>query len=160
MPGTDVNAARLPLRGQPTAEFAELPHHAVGGKPGEVGLRTPDRGSERGRIRLLYEARKKEPPAWLPFEALRTNALFHSEQGWGSYLDLGIGDRTIRFTPIVAFDYADDLVEEYSGYGLRFETRKLGTWRLGASLEYSWFDTDWRTPTLDALTFTPEVPRP
>ena len=35
---------------------------------------------------------------------------------------------------------SDDLVEEYSGYGLRFETRKLGTRRLGASFEWSWFD--------------------
>ena len=77
--------------------------------------------------------------------------VYHSEQGWGSYLDLGIGDRNIRFTPIVAIDNADDLVEEYSGCGLRFETRKLGTRRLGASLEWSWFDQDWRGATLDAL---------
>ena len=104
------------------------------------------RGSEVGRIRLVYEARKKELPQWLRFEPLRSNVLFHSEQGWGSYLDLGIGDRNIRFTPIVAIDNADDLVEEYSGYGLRFETRKLGTRRLGASLEWSWFEQDWRSP--------------
>ena len=130
----------------------ELPNYEVS--------RRIRRGSERGRIRLLYEARKRELPAWLRFESLRSSAVFHSEQGWGSYLDLGIGDRTIRFTPIVAIDHADDLVEEYSGYGLRFETRRLGTRRLGASLEYSRFDSDWRTPTLDALTLTPEVPPP
>ena len=29
--------------------------------------------------------------------------------------------------------------------GLRFETRQLGTRRLGASFEWSWFDPDWRT---------------
>ena len=71
------------------------------------------RGSQVGRIKLVYEARKKELPQWLRFESLRTNALFHSDQGWGSFLDLGIGNRTIRFTPIVAIDNADDLVEEY-----------------------------------------------
>ena len=74
-----------------------------------------------------------------PLAALRAaqieRLVYHSDQGWGSYLDLGIGDRTIRFTPIFAIDNADDLVEEYSGFGLRFETRKLGTRRLGASLE-------------------------
>jgi hypothetical protein len=118
------------------------------------------RGSEVGRIRLVYEAHKREPPPWLRFEALRSNALFHSEQGWGTYVDLGIGSGDIRVTPIIAIDYADDLVEEYSGYGLRFETRKLGTRRLGASLEWSSFDPDWRTPTLEALAFKPEVPRP
>ena len=118
------------------------------------------RGSEQGRIRIVYEARKREPPSWLKFEPLRTNALFHSEQGWGSYLDLGIGDGTVRFTPIAALDHADDLVEEYSGYGLRFETRKLGTRRLGASLEYTWFDHDWRDATVAALVARPEISRP
>ena len=129
----------------------ELPRYEIS--------RRIQRGSEVGRIRLVYEARKRELPPWLRFEPLRSNALFHSEQGWGSYLDLGIGDRNIRFTPIVAIDNADDLVEEYSGYGLRFETRKLGTRRLGASLEWSWFDQDWRSATLDALALAPEIPR-
>jgi hypothetical protein len=130
----------------------ELPRYEVS--------RSIRRGSEVGRIRLLYEAHRRELPQWLRFEPLKTNALFHSEQGWGAYLDLGIGDRNIRFTPIVAIDHADDLVEEYSGFGLRFETRRLGTRRLGASLEWSTFDQDWRAATLDALAFNPEAPRP
>ena len=116
------------------------------------------RGSETGRIRLVYEAHKKELPNWLPFERLRSNALYHSEHGWGTYLDLGIGDRNIRFTPIVAIDNSDDLIEEYTGYGLRFEARKLGTRRLGASLEWSSFDQDWETATLETLTSHPEIP--
>jgi hypothetical protein len=128
----------------------ELPQYDVS--------RRMQRGSQVGRIKLVYEARKKELPQWLRFESLRSNALFHSDQGWGSFLDLGIGDRTIRFTPIVAIDNADDLVEEYSGAGLRFETRKLGTRRLGASLEWTWFDQDWRPATLAALALRPEIP--
>ena len=130
----------------------ELPRYEIS--------RRIQRGSEVGRIRLMYEARKIELPQWLRFEPLRSNALFHSEQGWGSYLDLGIGDRNIRFTPIVAIDNADDLVEEYSGWGLRFETRKLGTRRLGASLEWSWFEQDWRSATLETLVLQPEIPAP
>ncbi len=130
------------------------------GLPGYDFLRRIRRGSEVGRIRLVYEARKKELPGWVRFIPLQSNALFHSEQGWGSYLDLGIGTQNIRFTPIVAIDNADDLVEEYSGYGLRFETRKLGTPRLGASLEWSWFDQDWRAATLDALAVTSGIPPP
>ena len=126
---------------------------------GRIGHEFPDydvsrrieRGSEVGRIRLVYEAERREGRHWLRFEPLRTNALYHSEQGWGAYLDLGMGDGTIRFTPIVAIDHADDLVEEYSGYGLRFETRKLGTRRLGASFEWSTFEQDWRDATLVAV---------
>jgi len=128
--------------------------------PGYEISRRIQRGGEVGRIRLVYEARKREPPPWLRFESLRSNAIYHSEHGWGSYLDLGIGDRNIRFTPIVAIDNSDDLVEEYSGYGLRFETRKLGTRRLGASLEWSWFDQDWQRATLDALALEPGIPAP
>ena len=119
-----------------------------------------ERGSERGRIRLVYEARKKEPPPWLRFEPLRSNLVYHSDQGWGTYFDVNIGDRTIRFTPFGAIANSEDSVEEYSGFGLRFETRKLGTRRLGASLEWSTFDQDWRAPTLDALVLKPEIPRP
>jgi hypothetical protein len=128
----------------------ELPRYEIS--------RRIQRGSEVGRIRLVYEARKRELPQWLRFEPLRSNVIFHSEQGWGSYLDLGIGNSNIRFTPIVAIDNADDLVEEYSGFGVRFETRKLGTRRLGASLEWSWFEQDWRDVTLDALALKPGIP--
>ena len=85
--------------------------------------------------------------------------VFHSDQQWGSYLDLGIGDRNMRFTPILAIANGDDLVEEYSGVGLRFETRRLGTRRLGASLEWSWFDADWRDPTVAAVAANPALPR-
>ena len=116
------------------------------------------RGSERGRIRLLYEIRKKEPPPWLRFEPLRSNLVYHSEQGAGFYGDVNIGDRTIRFTPTFALDNADDYVEEYSSAGLRFETRKLGTRRLGASLEWTWFDNDWQAATLGALALNPGIP--
>jgi hypothetical protein len=117
-----------------------------------------ERGTEKGRIKLVYEARKKAPPPWLRFEPLRSNVIYHSDQGWGSYLDVAIGSGPIRVTPIFAFANNDDLVEEYSGFGLRFETRKLGTRRLGASLEWSWFEQDWRMATLDALAFRPDIP--
>jgi hypothetical protein len=118
------------------------------------------RGSEQGRIRVVYEGRRNELSRWLHFEPLRSNVVYHSEQGWGSLLDLGIGTRDIRFTPIFAIDNGDDLVEEYSGFGLRFETRKLGTERLGASLEWSAFEPTWRAATLDALALDPRTPPP
>jgi surface antigen Omp85-like protein len=116
------------------------------------------RGSEPGRIRLVYDVHKREPPHWLRFEPLRSNLVYHSDQGWGSYIDFSFGSGPIRFTPIFAIDNADDLVEEYSGFGLRFETRKLGTRRLGASLEWTQFEQDWRSSTLDALVLKPEIP--
>lgn len=121
----------------------ELPRYEIS--------RRIQRGSEVGRIRVVYEARRREPPLWLRFEPLRSNVVYHSEHGWGSYLDLAMGYRSIRFTPLVAINDSEDLIEEYSGHGLRFETGRLGSRRLGASLEWSKFDQDWRAATLDAL---------
>jgi Omp85 superfamily domain len=129
----------------------ELPDYTVS--------RQIKRGTDVGRIRLIYELKKKEPPPWLPFDQLKSNQIFHSEQGWSGYWDIGLGDRNIRFTPLFAIDNADDLVEEYTGYGLRFETRKLGTRRLGASLEWTTFDQDWRSATVNALALDPALPR-
>jgi hypothetical protein len=127
--------------------------------PGYDVSRRIERGSEPGRIRLVYEARRREP-RWLRFEPLRSNVIYHSDHGWGSYVDFNLGKGPIRFTPIFAIDNADDLVEEYSGFGLRFETRKLGTQRLGASLEWTSFDEDWQAATLDALALNPGIPPP
>jgi len=129
----------------------ELPRYDVS--------RRIQKGTEVGRIKLLYEARKKEPPPWLRFEPLRSNLIYHSDQGWGGYWDFNIGDRNIRFVPTFAVANSEDSIEEYSGLGLRFETRKLGTRRLGASFEWSWFDQDWRSPTLNALPVNPAIPR-
>ena len=116
------------------------------------------RGSQPGRIRIVYEARRKEMPHWLRFQPLRSNVTYHSDQGWGSYIDLAIGTGVLRVTPIFAIGNTDDLVEEYSGVGLRVEARKLGTRRLGASFEWSRFEQDWRAATLDDLVLKPNVP--
>jgi hypothetical protein len=119
-----------------------------------------ERGSEVGHIRIVYEARKKELPRWLRFEPLRSNYVYHSKQGGGAFVELGMGNRNVRVTPFAAIDNADDLVEEYSGYGVRVETRQLGTRRLGASFEWSRFDPDWRSATLDAVALRPDIPAP
>jgi hypothetical protein len=116
------------------------------------------RGSQPGTIRLVYEAQRRELPPWLRFEPLKTNVVYHSDQGWGSFLSLNMGNRTVRFTPIFAIDSEDDFVESNSGYGLRFESTKLGTRRLGASIEWTWFEQDWRTATLDAIALRPDIP--
>jgi len=145
-PLDDDQASRLEERLE-----RELPNYDV--------TRRIRRGSETGKIRVVFEVVRKPGPRWLRYEPLRANVVYHSEQAWGSYLDLGIGDNDIRFTPIVAIANGDDLVEEYSGWGLRFETRRLGTTRLGASLEWTSFDPDWRSKTVDALAADPSLPR-
>ena len=93
--------------------------------------------------------------------ALRTDRRerpFHSDQGWGANLVLGIGGEDFRVTPIIPIDNGDDLIEEYSGFGLRFESRHVGTERLGAFFEWSTNDQQWQDVTLAAMAFRPDIP--
>lgn len=129
---------------------AALPDHEV--------ARRVVRGSRSGEIRLLFLVNKAESARWLHFEPLKSNVLYHSDQGWGAFLDFPIGGRDLRFTPIFAIDNADDLIEEYSGFGVRVESRKLGTERLGASFEWTSFDQSWRDATLEALNLNRGIP--
>jgi hypothetical protein len=116
------------------------------------------RGRRSGEIRLLFILDQKESARWLRFTTLKSNLLYHSDQGWGAFMDFPISGRSFRVTPIIAIDHGDELIEEYSGFGVRIESRKLGTERLGASFEWTTFDQDWRDATLAALGANPGIP--
>ena len=117
------------------------------------------RGRRSGEIRLLFNLDQRESTRWLRFTPLKSNLLYHSDQGWGAFMDFPISGRNFRVTPIIAIDHGDELIEEYSGFGVRLESRKLGTERLGASFEWTAFDQDWREATLAALVANPGGPR-
>jgi len=116
------------------------------------------RGTRSGEIALIFVMNKSESARWLRFEPLKSSVVYHSDQGWGAFLDFPISGRDFRVTPIFAIDNDDDLVEEYSGFGVRFESRRLGTERLGASFEWSSFDSTWRSATIAALDLSPRIP--
>lgn len=116
------------------------------------------RGRRSGEIRLLFVLEQRESARWLRFTPMKTDILYHSDQGWGAFTDFPIGGRDFRVTPIVAIDHGDELVEEYSGFGVRVESRKLGTERLGASFEWTTFEADWRDQTFVALAANPTIP--
>ena len=122
--------------------------------------RRTTRGSVPGTIRVIFTAARAEWAQWLRFEPIEANALFHSDQGWGANFPISMGGRDFHVTPVFAVDIGDELIEEYSGFALRFESLKLGTERLGLFFEWSNFDSSWRTPTFAALTFDPRIPPP
>jgi hypothetical protein len=124
-------------------------------------VRRTVRGSQPGRIRLVFDGRRPEWARWLRFEPLDANLVYHSEQGWGASLPLSMAGRHVLISPTFVIDDGDDLIEEYGGFALRAESRKVvGTERLGAFFEWSTFDQTWREPTLAALARTPGAPRP
>ena len=116
------------------------------------------RGTQPGRIRLIFDATRAEWSQWLRFEPLEANAVYHSDQGWGANLPLSLSSRNVHITPTFAIDNGDDLIEEYSGVGLRVESRKVGSERLGLFFEWSTFDQTWRDATSNALALDPRLP--
>jgi hypothetical protein len=127
--------------------------------PGRDVKRRIERGTQPGQIRVVFEVTEAEPQPWIPFAPSRSKFVYHSFQGWSGVLDIPIdGPRNHRFTLGLAFSNEDDLTEEYSGIRFRYESRKLATDRLGASIEFSELRETWREATLFALESDPSVP--
>jgi hypothetical protein len=129
-------------------------------RPGYSVARKISRGSERGRIRVVFEFSEKEGLRWIPFSPSRSKFVYHSEQGWSGALDIPMGGRYNRVTAGWALSNNDDLVEEYSGVHFGFESRKLATDRLGVRLDVARYNNTWREPTLFALAANPAIPEP
>jgi outer membrane translocation and assembly module TamA len=51
----------------------------------------------------------------------------------------------------------DDLVEEYSGVGFRFQNRNAGSERIGVGIELSRYSQTWREQTVAAVALEPEL---
>ena len=116
------------------------------------------RGRQPGHIRVLFALQRKEATRWLQFDPLKAHGTYHSDQSWSARLDIPMGNRDVRVTAIIPIDTTDELIEENSGFGLRFEARRMGTERLGVSIEAAWFDVSWREVTLAGLLFDPTIP--
>jgi hypothetical protein len=128
----------------------ELPDHDI--------ARRVERGSQPGLVRLVFDVTAPEAPAWIPFAPSRSKFVYHGDLGWSGVLDIPMGGDHHRVTAGFVFDNDDDLVEEYGGYRLRYESRRLATERLGISLEFSDLRQTWREATLAALAADPDIP--
>ena len=129
-------------------------------RPGYDVSRRIERGSRPGRIRVVFEFSETERLRWIPFTRSRSRYVYHSDQGWSGVHDIPMGGRYNRATVGFAFSNSDDLIEEYSGVRLRFESRRVGTERVGLSLEVSRLNNTFREPTLTALSTNPAIPEP
>lgn len=116
------------------------------------------KGTQQGQIKLIFEATKTEAARWLRYEPLETNGVYHSDQGWGTLMQLNGNGPDFQIAASIPWDVADDYVEEYSGFAISFETRKLGTERLGAYFQWSTYNPDWRDATLASLALNPQIP--
>src|SRR5688572_6162775 len=53
------------------------------------------RGRRSGEIRLLFILDKRESARWLRFAPMKSNLLYHSDQGWGALMDFPISGRNV-----------------------------------------------------------------
>lgn len=125
--------------------------------PGYVVSRRMARGSERGRLRMTLRVRPGEAMRWLHYEPNRSKALYHGDQGWSGLFETYVGSRDWRVAPLLAWSNADDLVEEYDGFGVRVAARRVGSERIGFGLELSRFYADWTPATTAAAANVPDV---
>jgi len=158
----EMRADLQALTGRPLdSELAERLATRLSSSFPDYGVeRRTGRGSQPGQIRVVFQLTRTEQSRWLRFEPLEANALYHSDQGWGAKMPLTMSGGDFQINPHFAIDVGDDLIEEYGGFGLRFESRKLGTERLGVFFDWSTFDQTWRDQTLAALPAYPGVPAP
>jgi len=126
--------------------------------PGYEVKRRFERGSENGQLRLIFDVTRKEPPPWIHFAPSHSKIVYHAFQGWSAALDIPITVQDFRFTFGFAIADEDALIEQFSGYRVRVEARKLGTRRLGAAIEFSDSDPTWRQATLSAVALDPTIP--
>jgi hypothetical protein len=140
-----------------TDEAERLQERLKGELPGRDVARRISKGSQTGRIRVVFEI-FEEP--WIRFAPTRSKLVYHSEQGWSGVLDIPMSSSRSRhrFTAGVAFNDIDELIEEYSGFRLAFESRMIGTEKLGARLEFSRYNQTWEDATLTALASNPGIP--
>jgi len=126
--------------------------------PGYEVKRRFERGGENGQLRLIFDVTRKEVPSWIKFAPSHSKIVYHAFQGWSAALDIPITVHDVKFTFGFAMADEDALIKEFSGYRFRFETRKLGTRRLGAAIEFSSYEPGWREATLAAVAADPTIP--
>jgi hypothetical protein len=142
------------------AEAEHLASQLEQERPGWDVKRRISRGTQRGRLRVVFEFVESERLRWMPLAPSQSKFVHHSDAGWSGRLDIPMGNRNHRATVGFAFDDNDDLVEEYSGVRLRVESRRVGTERVGASLEVARYNNTWRAETLSALAASPGLADP
>jgi hypothetical protein len=137
--GTSLNPRELGDINQRLRD--EFPTHEIS--------RRISRGGDPGQIRITFDVRRPEHTRFLHFQPSRGKLVFHERQRWSGVFDLDLGNS--RGDNLASLDLVrgntDNLLEEYSGVGFRFQNRKTGSERIGFGLELSRYTQTWRDQT-------------
>jgi outer membrane protein assembly factor BamA len=115
-----------------------------------------ERGTQPGQVRLVFDVRLSLPERLgLVYQP---KLVYHAFQGWSALVNFPITVNQSRFTFGLAMANEDDLIEQYSGFNVRFGRNGIGNPRLGMSVEFARYTQNWREATLSAITANPTIP--
>jgi hypothetical protein len=108
-------------------------------------------GTKPNTVVVVYEA-KLFP--WIPERTRPEIGTYHQKQGISIFLD-GTIYKGLTFG--LGTD-GDTLTERFKGYTMGFESRMLGTPRLGAKVRFDTFGVRWKSQTEELMALTPGIP--
>jgi len=112
------------------------------------------RGDKAEHVKVVFAAER----TWYKrFEAPLPLVVYHSKEGFSGSLDIAIKAHQSVFA-FGLVDTADELLERYAGYRLRYENRKIATDRLQFRLNFDSYHQSFNAATQQALTSAPDVP--
>lgn len=124
-----------------------------------------ERGTQPGQLRLIFDVTLLldfEPGSLIIGGPLglwyQPRIVYHEKQGWSSSLNLPIGVKGNQLTFGLSIANEDELIEQYSGFRVRFGRRNVGTPYVGASVDFSYNTESWREATLVAVDADPAIP--
>ena len=117
-------------------------------RPKYTARKKVQKGSDRQHVVVVYEISKTLPIPFTDFAAQRF--VYHSKQGFSVDFDADLNDEGKNSVFFRLSDDQDQLIERFAGFGGGFESRKVGTDRLGIALAYARFHERWQPSTVSS----------
>jgi outer membrane translocation and assembly module TamA len=112
------------------------------------------RGDQPEHVKVTFEARRRDNRR---FDVPTPLVTYYKTNGWSGALDLAF-DTHHNYFSFGLVGNADELLERYAGYRLRYEHRRVGTDMVRIGVEFAQYHETFEQPTQDALVGMPLVP--
>ncbi|MGE5360760.1 MAG: BamA/TamA family outer membrane protein [Bacteroidales bacterium] len=112
------------------------------------------RGTEPEHVKVTFQVERRYNRR---FDVSTPLVTYYENTGWSGAIDLG-GETHHNYFSAGLVGNADELLERYAGYRLRYEHRRVGTEKVRLGVEFAQYHETFEQPTQDALVTMPWVP--
>jgi outer membrane translocation and assembly module TamA len=112
------------------------------------------RGEQPEHVKVVFEVERRYNRR---FDVQTPLVTYYQNTGWSGAIDLSF-DTHHNFFSVGAIGNADELLERYAGYRLRYEHRKVGTDMVRLGVEFAQYHETFEQPTQQALVTMPWIP--